>query len=259
MIPPISTAGFLQTRDDATIRAIIAQGQSDLGMPPFGASYGGLLSDDEIDAVVAYVRSWAANPLVIEPTLPPTPTPTPVGLSTTEIYANLCAQCHGTFGAGGSGPALNTAEFQQSGMEQYIFDAINLGEENTPMIAWGKILSKDQITLLVKYVLGLSGTSTGTPQVGTPSFNSDVLPILEDNCTVCHGTMGGWNASTYADVMTSGTHGPVVEPGDADNSLLVQKLVGKQPNGSSMPPSGKLSDAEIQVIIDWINAGALEK
>ncbi len=25
-----------------------------------------------------------------------------------------------------------------------------------------------------------------------------------------------------------------------------------------MPPSGKLSDAQIQVIIDWINAGALE-
>ena len=43
------------------------------------------------------------------------------------------------------------------------------------------------------------------------------------------------------------------------NSLLVQKLLGTQTNGSSMPPSGKLSDAEIQVIIDWINAGALEK
>jgi mono/diheme cytochrome c family protein len=259
VIPPISTVGFLQTRDDATIRAIIAQGQSDLGMPPFSASYDGLLSDDEIDAVVAYIRSWAANPLVIEPTQPPSPTPTPVGLSAKDIYANLCAQCHGASGAGGSGPALNTSEFQQPGMEQFIFDAINLGEENTPMIAWGNILTKDQITLLVQYVLSLSGTSTGTPQAGTPSFNSDVLPIFEDNCAVCHGTMGGWNASTFIDVMTTGIHAPVVEPGDADNSLLVQKLLGTQTNGSSMPPLGKLSESQIQVIIDWINAGALDK
>jgi len=59
--------------------------------------------------------------------------------------------------------------------------------------------------------------------------------------------------------MTTGTHGPVVKPGDATNSLLVQKLQGTQQIGSLMPPSGKLSDAEIKIILDWINAGALER
>ena len=83
---------FLKTRDDATIRAIIAQGQSDLGMPPFGASYGGHLSDDEIDAIVAFIRSWEANPLVIEPTPLPTPTPTPGGLSAAGyLCQSLCS------------------------------------------------------------------------------------------------------------------------------------------------------------------------
>jgi mono/diheme cytochrome c family protein len=259
IIPPISTAAFLQTRDDATIRAVVAQGQSDLGMPPFSASFGGLLGDDQIDAIVAYVRSWANNPLVIEPTPQATPNPTIQGLTAAELYSNLCAQCHGLSGEGGSGPALNDAGFQQASTDQNIYDAIsNLDEGFTPMIAWGKLLSSVQINQLVQFIRGFAGTSTVTPVGLTPSFTVDVLPILQANCTVCHGTLGGWTASSYTSVMTTGKHGPVVEPGDPDNSLLVQKLLGTQQAGSQMPPLGKLSDAEIQVIINWINAGALD-
>jgi menaquinol-cytochrome c reductase cytochrome b/c subunit len=259
-IPPISTASFLQTRDDTTIRAIIAQGQSDLGMPPFGSASGGLLSDDEIDAIVAFVRSWEANPLVIEPAPAPAPTPIPSGLSSAEIYANLCAQCHGPSGEGGSAPALNTPDFQQSSTDKNIFDAIsNLDLGYSPMIAWGKLLSPDQITHLVQYIRGLSIVPSTTPAGGTPTFDSAVLPILAAKCSACHGSLGGWTASSYSGVMTTGTHGPVIIPGDAANSLLVQKLQGTQQAGSIMPPTGKLSNAEIQVIIDWINAGALEK
>jgi hypothetical protein len=71
--------------------------------------------------------------------------------------------------------------------------------------------------------------------------------------------MGAWNAASYSSVMTTGAHGPVVIPGDPTNSLLVQKLQGTQQIGVLMPPAGKLSDAEIQIIIDWILNGALEK
>jgi len=259
IIPPISNSEFLKTRDDSTIRAIIAQGQSDLGMPPFGPAFGGLLSDDEVDALVAFIRSWEANPLVIEPSPGATATPTIAGLPVAEMYANLCAQCHGPSGDGGSGPALNTAGFQQSTDDQEIYDSINLGEESTPMIAWGKLLYVDQIGQLVQFIRGLGGAPTRTPTGGLPSFALDVLPILQANCTVCHGTLGGWTGSSYTGVMTTGTHAPVVIPGDALDSLLVLKLQGTQQTGTIMPPSGRLSDAEIQIIIDWINAGALEK
>jgi len=40
------------------------------------------------------------------------------------------------------------------------------------------------------------------------------------------------------------------------NSLLAQKLQGLQTDGKVMPPTGKLSDAVIQPILDWIAAGA---
>ena len=71
--------------------------------------------------------------------------------------------------------------------------------------------------------------------------------------------MGGWDASSYQSVMTSGQNSPVVIPGDVDNSLLAQKLLGTQSEGNGMPPQGKLPDDEIQTILDWIAAGAPEK
>jgi hypothetical protein len=59
--------------------------------------------------------------------------------------------------------------------------------------------------------------------------------------------------------MNSGDHAPVIIPGDVESSLLAQKLLGTQSTGAIMPPSGKLPDSEIQVILDWIEAGAPEK
>jgi mono/diheme cytochrome c family protein len=46
-IVSISSSDFLDTRDDATIRSIIEQGQPDLGMSPFGSAYGGSLDDTQ--------------------------------------------------------------------------------------------------------------------------------------------------------------------------------------------------------------------
>jgi mono/diheme cytochrome c family protein len=255
IIPPISSSEFLKTRDDTTLQAIIAQGQPNFGMSPFGTAFGGPLESSDIDLIVAYLRSWEANPPVTSPPAIEQPTPGSIALSGVEIYSQLCAQCHGLSGEGGLGSTLNTPEYRQGSTDQNIFDAINLGEASTPMIAWGKFLSADQIDQLVQFIRGMSSTSSG----GTPLFATDVLPIFQAKCVVCHGSLGGWTASSYTGVMTTGTHGPVVNPGDASNSLLVQKLQGTQVTGSVMPPSGKLSDAEIQVIIDWINAGAPEQ
>ncbi|MBK5106891.1 MAG: c-type cytochrome, partial [Anaerolineales bacterium] len=64
IIFPISTADYLKTRDDFTLRSVIAQGQPNFGMSPFGSTFGGPLDDEEIDAVVAYIRAWEANPPV---------------------------------------------------------------------------------------------------------------------------------------------------------------------------------------------------
>lgn len=60
----------------------------------------------------------------------------------------------------------------------------------------------------------------------------------------------------YDSFVDSGDNGPVVLPGDPDGSVLAQKLLGTQTSGSIMPPSGALPPDEIQLVIDWISAGA---
>jgi cytochrome c551/c552 len=56
--------------------------------------------------------------------------------------------------------------------------------------------------------------------------------------------------------MNTGNNSPVVVAGDVANSILAQRVTGTQ--GAVMPPTGKMSDAEVQIILDWIAAGAPE-
>ncbi len=259
IIAPISSAEFLKTRDDLTLRNIISQGQPTFGMSPFGAAYGGPLSDEQIDALVAFIRSWQANPPV---ELPPEVSPGQAAISGAQIYEKVCAQCHGTQGEGGTGPAFNTPEFRDKHTDAELFDVIDHGREATPMIAWGEILTTEQIQQLVSYVHSLSpAREEATP--GAPiRFSEQVLPILQEKCSACHNQnthLGGWDASTYATLIASGDHAPVIVPGDPTHSLLAQKLLGTQEEGMVMPPGGKLPDDLIQIILDWIKAGAPER
>ncbi|OGO33723.1 MAG: hypothetical protein A2Z16_00485 [Chloroflexi bacterium RBG_16_54_18] len=258
IIAPISSAEYLKTRDDTTLQSIIAQGQPNFGMSPFGSAYGGPLEDDEINALVAYMRSWEQNPPV---ELPPEVSINTLSLESPAIYLDLCAQCHGEKGEGKIAPSLISNEFQEKNADQDIFDTINQGHEATTMIGWGEILGAEQIQGLVEYIRELGKNASPTP-VGTlassPTFEKDILPIFQENCNMCHGDLGGWDGSTYESAMTSGDHAPVIVPGDEASSLLAQKILGTHSEGSIMPPSGRLPDEIIQIILDWIAMGAPE-
>ncbi len=269
IIMPISSSEYLKTRDDFTLRSIISQGQPNFGMSPFSTGNGGPLDDQEIDAIVSYMRSWEGNPPV---ELPPQVVTVEATIDGEQVYRDVCTQCHGTKGEGGLGPALRDPALQADRSDQQLYDAIFNGHPSTAMIAWGQILSAEQIHQLVAYLRELgaaagapSPTSAITPTphpaaspspAAAPSFAADVLPVLQQHCAACHGTLGGWDSSSYEAVMTSGDHQPVVVPGDLTASLLAQKILGKQTIGTVMPMSGALPLAEIQPILDWIAAGA---
>ena len=101
--------------------------------------------------------------------------------------------------------------------------------------------------------------STDIPATETipVSFAKDVLPILKSRCVNCHGgnkTEKGLVLSTYAGVMKGSEKRPVVNTGIADGSLLVELILSQE-----MPKRGpKLTPSQVQLIIDWINQGALD-
>lgn len=88
------------------------------------------------------------------------------------------------------------------------------------------------------------------------SFEADVRPIIDAKCIRCHGvqsTREGLDMLNYTNLMNGSRNGPVIVPGNAEESLLVQ-LVSQ----GEMPSRGqKVTPEELQLIIEWVNQGAL--
>ncbi|GEM_PF-3969596 len=117
-----------------------------------------------------------------------------------------------------------------------------------------------------------SSSSTPDPGGGNgggsgSSFSSDVQPLYNGKCTICHS---GTAATAGLDLSTGNAYANTVNvdskqdltkklilPSDADNSYIVIKVEGRQTIGDRMPSgTGDLSAVEIQTLKTWINDGA---
>lgn len=90
-----------------------------------------------------------------------------------------------------------------------------------------------------------------------PTYEADVLPILEKNCMDCHNSdkMKGGVSVVVADMKPD--VGRIVIPGEPGESMLYEVLV-RQDIKNKMPPKGGPLDAkEIATIRAWIEGGAL--
>lgn len=98
---------------------------------------------------------------------------------------------------------------------------------------------------------------TDPPEAGasTVSFANDIMPIIQSRCVNCHGgerIEEGLLMRSYAEIMAGSDNGPVIVPGDATNSLLVELITVQK-----MPKRGpKLTPPQIQIITEWVSAGA---
>lgn len=120
---------------------------------------------------------------------------------------------------------------------------------------------KKQLTLSILALLlvaSFAALKIGPINTAPPvevSFTRDVQPILASRCARCHFgefTSAELHMDTYASLMTGSENGPVIVAGNANKSLLAQKI-----SSGEMPKRGpKLTPAQVQIIVDWINAGA---
>jgi hypothetical protein len=105
------------------------------------------------------------------------------------------------------------------------------------------------------------------------SFAADIQPLLTTACAVSGCHTGGARAEDL-DLRSGMAHGDLVgvpasqcsdgrrrvDPGNPDDSYLIDKILGVDLcSGSIMPKGGReLTSAEIQIMRDWVAAGALE-
>jgi mono/diheme cytochrome c family protein len=182
------------------------------------------------------------------PTLPPQPTVEALSPSWTtgvgDLLQKKCAACHGTSG-----------DYKAETYADAIKAVVPGTPEDSKMVqvqSRGKHpgqFTPTELELIKQWI------SAGAPEepvaMGGPTAGAgDTWATLQDTfkkkCGTCHGTSGGYTATTYADAMKA------ITAGDPDASKVVEvQKTGTHP--------GKFTAEELQKVIDWIKAGAPEK
>jgi len=116
------------------------------------------------------------------------------------------------------------------------------------------ILTVLGVCLASAYFVLQSG-AMGNSGAGSVSYARDIQPIFNTRCDNCH--MGnypseGLDLGSYESVMAGSQNGPVIIPGSANDSLLIQLVTEGE-----MPKRGPhLTEVQIRLLTEWVNAGA---
>jgi mono/diheme cytochrome c family protein len=143
-----------------------------LGLPGTAMTSHAYLSDEEIRAVVSYIKTFSSRfsptkspkPLVIP--LAPPPSPERVAQGRTVYQKSQCIQCHGPEGKGNGVVAedlsikptdLTSRPFKGGSTPQDIARIILTGIEGTPMSPYQFIFGDQDLWDLAYYIASLSG------------------------------------------------------------------------------------------------------
>jgi hypothetical protein len=105
-----------------------------------------------------------------------------------------------------------------------------------------------------------SVNAQGTAPVPPISFNREILPILANNCFACHGPDEKKRETKFHFDTQEGMFlkKGVIEPGNAEESLLIEKITEPDPKERMPPPESghALTDKQIGLLRRWIDEGA---
>lgn len=100
------------------------------------------------------------------------------------------------------------------------------------------------------------------PKAGVISYKKNVFPIIKKYCLPCHAeeemNPSGLHLDSYEDMMEGGKHGPPIIGGNADSSLVINKISSAPPFGDPMPVRRKtpFPADTLKIIKKWIEQGA---
>jgi mono/diheme cytochrome c family protein len=156
---PLSDPVFLAIADDAAIRTTATMGVPGTPMPAFAQVAGGMLTDQQIDAIVAGIRAWAKPDVLRGEVLPPYSAPTPGdAVHGAEVYATYCSSCHGYNGQGGAkASSIVDSSYLALVSNQNLRTAVIMGRPELGAPDWrnnvpGKAMSPQEISNVVAWL-----------------------------------------------------------------------------------------------------------
>lgn len=168
--PSLVNPTFLESATDDYLKKSIITGRPATSMAAYGARLGGPLDDAAVDRLVAYIRSQGPAPkqLALVPKGDPS--------RGVALYAKQCATCHGDRQHRREGIHLANLMFQSQATDPFIKHAIVHGRPGTKMVAFGGVLSDEQINDLVAYIRTL-GSKQDTMAMLPPPTGKEPLVI----------------------------------------------------------------------------------
>ena len=189
--PALNNRDTLAMATDEFYRHTIDKGRSGTLMPTWGPDSGNL-SDEEIDRIVAYIRTWEDEGAGITEVQSKLGDPA----KGQEHYALRCGNCHGVDGEGGIGNTLNSATFLAAASDRFLAESIIEGRDGTAMASW-KHLPSETVSDLLAYLRSWQGEAPAFDDVQTKMKTSDPQQQIEaagdlyyENCAACHGIAG---------------------------------------------------------------------
>lgn len=163
--PSLVNPTFLESASDELLRRSILFGRPGTSMAAYGKALGGPLDDAAIAGLVAWIRDKGGKPALRA--LPPaSPGNAERGAA---LYLQYCRSCHGDATTRGEAPHLANIQFLAVASDPFIKYAIAQGRPKTRMLAFGSVMTDEQLNDLVAYVRQLGAATQAVALLPEPT------------------------------------------------------------------------------------------
>jgi mono/diheme cytochrome c family protein len=186
VFPAIGEPEFLAVADDNFLRRTLVHGRPGRRMPAWGTKDGGL-RPEEIDALVAYLRTLEPKP----------PTAEEVNAASVDrgkgdlLFQQLCSRCHGARGEGSAvAPPLAAIDNPVTHDDNRIYGTLTVGVSGTAMGSFRQLDAASLHSLIasVRALTPIETKRTGwAPEAGDPVRGAEGFAR---HCVRCHGQHG---------------------------------------------------------------------
>jgi mono/diheme cytochrome c family protein/rhodanese-related sulfurtransferase len=169
--PSLISTTFLESASDAFIAAGIRLGRPATAMAAYGKVRGGPLDENEITAIVRFLRAKGPKAMPLPPA-----GPNGDAKRGEELFGKECASCHGSQTTRGTALNLHNAELLNAASPAFLRYAILNGRPPTPMPAFQGKLGEQDVSDVVEWLWSFKPAAPTAPvaNIKVP----DNLPVV---------------------------------------------------------------------------------